>query len=151
MEIFLFTLLVVYDLGITLVEEFISHASEMKSFSGVISWILKTHAESIVSLTSEIAPFLETGFHIDEKNEEVTFPTATPTEFFPANVGNLLLRTVFFPPHLGQSRLTSTDSSNSIFSNIFMIFSFNIIFQSTYQRHSFLYFEVYLGIENPCG
>lgn len=76
-----------------MVEEFISHASEMKSISRVLGWILKIHSEAITSLTTEIAPFLETGFGLDEKKKEVTFPSSTPNEFFPANVNNLLLRT----------------------------------------------------------
>lgn len=65
----------------------------MKSISNVLGWVLKTHSEAITSLTAEIAPFLETGFGLDEKKKEVIFPTSNPNEYFPANVNNLLLRT----------------------------------------------------------
>jgi hypothetical protein len=83
-------------LGIKLVEKFIYNTPEMKSFSRVLSWVLKTHSEAIVSLTSEIAPFFETGFGINEKKGEVSFPTSTSNEYFPATLGNLLLRTPCF-------------------------------------------------------
>jgi len=65
----------------------------MKPITNVLGWVLKTHSEAITSLTAEIAPFLETGFGLDEKKNEVTFPTSAPNEYFPANVNNLLLRT----------------------------------------------------------
>lgn len=68
----------------------------MNSFSGVLGWVLKTHVEALTSLTSEIAPFLETCIRVDEQKGELSFPTSAQTEFFTANVDNLLLRTMFF-------------------------------------------------------
>jgi hypothetical protein len=71
------------------------NSSDMNSYSGVLSWVLKTHVEAITSLTSEIAPFLETAVRIDEEKEEYYFPTSIPNEYYAANVDNLLFRTEF--------------------------------------------------------
>lgn len=77
-------------------EEFISNAPEMEELSRVLSWVLKTHSEALISLTGEIAPFLETGFKLDEEKRTYYFPTSMPpTEYVPATVDNLLLRTFF--------------------------------------------------------
>lgn len=77
-----------------MVEIFFSNSSELDSFSGVLSWVLKTHAEALKSLTSEIAPFLETAVGFDEQ-KDLFFPTSTPNEYHAANVDNLLLRSMF--------------------------------------------------------
>jgi hypothetical protein len=71
------------------------NSSDMNSYSGVISWVLKTHVEALTSLTYEIVPFLETAVTIDEEKEEYNYPTSIPTEYYAANVDNLLFRTEF--------------------------------------------------------
>jgi hypothetical protein len=71
------------------------NSNEMDAYSGVLSWVLKTHVEALTSLTSEIAPFMETAVRIDEEKEEYYFPTSTPNEYYPANVKNLLFRSQF--------------------------------------------------------
>jgi len=70
-------------------------SSEIDSFIGVLSWVIKTHSEALISLTSEIAPFLETGVRIDKENEAVYFPTSSNFDFYDADVDSLLYRTLF--------------------------------------------------------
>jgi hypothetical protein len=67
----------------------------MEMFSGVLSGIIETHVDALTSLTSEIAPFLETTVRVDEEKGELYFPTSTITDYYEANVDNLLLRSIF--------------------------------------------------------
>jgi hypothetical protein len=67
----------------------------MEKFSGVLSWIIETHVDALTSLTSEIAPYIETTIGIDEEKGELYFPTSTSTNYYEGNVDNLLLRSNF--------------------------------------------------------
>ena len=69
--------------------------SEIAQVSSVLSWVLETHSTAMVSLTSEIAPFLETAVRINPDDEEYYYPTSVPTEFIDADVVNLLFRSEF--------------------------------------------------------
>lgn len=75
-----------------MIEGIVSDSLEIELYFKVLGWVLKTSSEAIIDLTTEIAPYLESGIMIDEGGN-YHLPESTPSkEFYDANIVNLLFK-----------------------------------------------------------
>jgi hypothetical protein len=73
-----------------LIEGLVSNSIEVELYFKVLGWVLKKFSESIIDLTTEIAPYLESGIMIEEKDNDYSPESASPKKFYDTNVIHLL-------------------------------------------------------------